>query len=195
MHPTVSSELICMTTEKSQCSSFSNVYVVDTILHEKNSFKTKSPGMNNSASRLEMFGEDKLITAFDCNLRIQDLRHHGWRGDPRETHHRDIAFSSNITSFAVNPTSENYVVVGILDECTRTSDLTVLGLGRHNREGCDGGDMSEDDDHHVPNAVADSSSNATTNTLEIEEMTETGRESQFKGSSFAPTSWCRFGIP
>ena len=182
MHPTVPSELICMVPERSQHSTFGDIFILDTVRHETTSFKTKSPRLDDTASRLEMFGEDRLITAFESNLRIQDLRHHGWRGDPRRTHPRDIAFSSKVTSFAVNPNSENYVVVGNWDDGTRSSDLTVLGLRDVDGDGDDDTKNTNEDD-----GDDDDYGN------EIEEINT--HVPQFKGSSIPRDSWCRFGIP
>ncbi len=183
MHPTVPSELICMVPERSPHSTFGDIFILDTVRHETTSFKTRSPRfLDDTPPRLEIFGEDRLITAFESNLRIQDLRHHGWRGDPRRTHPRDIAFSSNVTSFAVNPNSENYVVVGNWDDGTRSSDLTVLGLRDVDDDGGDDTKNTNEDD-----GDDDDSGN------EIEETNT--HVPQFKGSSIPRDSWCRFGIP
>ena len=178
MHPTVPSELICMVPERSQHSTFGDIFILDTVRHETTSFKTKSPRLDDTASRLEMFGEDRLITAFESNLRIQDLRYHGCRD---QSHHRDIAFSSKVTSFAVNPNSENYVVVGNWDDGTRSSDLTVLGL--RNVDDDDGGDDTK-------NTNEDDGDDSGSEIVEINTHVP-----QSKGSSYPRDSWCRFGIP
>ena len=187
MHPTVPSELICMVPERSQHSTFGDIFILDTVRHETTSFKTKSPRVDDpTSSRLEMFGEDRLVTAFESNLRIQDLRHYGWRGDPRQTHHRDITFSSKVTSFAVNPNSENYVVVGIWDDGTHSSDLKVLGLGDGDDDAVNGGD----DTKNTNDGDNDDSGNNFAEIVEIDTHVP-----QFKGSSYPRDSWCRYGIP
>ena len=187
MHPTVPSELICMVPERSQHSTFGDIFILDTVRHETTSFKTRSPRfLDDTPPRLEMFGENRLVTAFESNLRIQDLRHHGWRGDPRRTHPRDIAFSSNVTSFAVNPNSENYVVVGIWDDGTHSSDLKVLGLGDGDDDAVNGGD----DTKNTNDGDNDDSGNNFAEIVEIDTHVP-----QFKGSSYPRDSWCRYGIP
>ena len=187
MHSTVPSELICVTPERLQRPIFGDIYILDTIRNEKTYIKNGTR-LEDAISRIEMFGEDKLITSFNSILRIQDYRHHGWRGDSHMCHHRDIAFSTRITSFAVNPTSENYVVVGNWDNGARSSDLCVLGLGKHvASDDDDDDDDNGDDDEGADEKVGEG--------VEIEDISSSiERQNRFIPSSFPRNSWSRFGV-